>query len=251
MTDEEKYISVLKNLTKDGKALAEDRPIEMSAGKSSERNALAGEGKCYEWFVKGREIIKNILGENSNFYRDYVSFYHQSSISTRPAPASIPSFGVEYGTFNYSFLRPDLEKQVAILNVILYQLENTGLKSIYKANRIEMSNEVLEEAQNEFLNDEFYNIAAICGRIVMQNLINEYAKQQNIQYQKRKFSAVIVELKDKGIITKSFWKELDAKYTLGNEAAHKLPDEFKKEYSKKDVENMFSFIENTIIQIIK
>ena len=139
----------LKELIKEGEELVKARPDGDSFNFDEIEKQREDESKCYEWFVKAQEVIKNIFGENSRHYETFVAEY--KVIEIRPAFRA-------GGVTEITFLKSDMQKQVAHLKAILKIIEGDSSKivvrskvdeTIFHTEVIRHGESLLAESQND------------------------------------------------------------------------------------------------------
>lgn len=241
----ETYLIQLEELVNEGKKLVKNRPITSIGLSSTEMLELINESnqeteaECYKWFIRAAQIIENMFGEISKQYKLFVSFYKKYSWQKL-------MFSIEI-----SFIKPDMLKQIALLEAIMRLVENGAIDDLKTLSRVELFDEVIGQAR-ELLKNNIFNASAVYGRIVLENAVKDLCSTHHVELkEKERFSSMIEKLKKNKKISMSLWRELQAKYDLGNDAAHMNFNEFREKYSRNDIEKMLSFIEKDLLPITK
>ena len=149
----------LQSLIEKGEELAKRRLSEPASSRASETQAKTEEDLCYEWFLESEELIKKLVGEKTEYYKDFVSLSKPKSLTV--LPDIYPSPGSEYGTFTYKFLKPEMKNQVAILKAILNSSQKSNfIDNNTLAQRFDMMNfhiEVVRHGRQSFIESTEYS----------------------------------------------------------------------------------------------
>jgi len=117
---------------------------------------------------------------------------------------------------------------------------------LYKIERL-ISNDFFDSIneQAEYLvNNGYKDVAAILGRVVIENTLKEVAKERKISFlDDIKLSALNELLWKNGVYEKNIWRLMQGHIDVGNFAAH---GEFDK-YAEKSVKEMLRWIRETVL----
>jgi hypothetical protein len=106
---------------------------------------------------------------------------------------------------------------------------------------------IIEQAEY-LLKNGFKDVAAVLGRVVIENTLKDIAKREKITVpEKKKLSDLNTLLWKEGVYDKPKWRSIQAQVDLGNYAAH---GDFDK-YDEKSVENMLIWIRETLMSPVK
>jgi plasmid maintenance system antidote protein VapI len=240
-----KYLIQLRELVEEGKKLVKTRPTTTVGLSSMEMLELINENNqkteadCYSWFIRASQVIENIFGNQSKQYKLFISLYNKYVWEKLITSIEI------------SFIKPDMLKQIAHLEAIIRLIENGVLEDLKTLTHVELFDDVIKEAR-ELLKKGYLNVSAVYGRIILENTIKDLCKIHKVELSgKEKFSSMIDKLKSNDKISKSFWRELQAKYDLGNDAAHENFGEFREHHSENEITDMLSFIDNVLLPLTK
>ena len=104
---------------------------------------------------------------------------------------------------------------------------------------------ILEQAEY-LLKSGFKDVAAVLGRVVIENTLKVFAKRENIKLpEKIQFSDLNQLLWKNGVYAKNVWRSIQAQVDLGNYAAHGQFDK----YEEKSVAFMLTWIRETLMSL--
>jgi len=119
---------------------------------------------------------------------------------------------------------------------------------LYKIERLisaDFFDSVTEQAEY-LLKKGFKDVAAVLGRVVIENTLKDIAKRENVTVpEKIKLSDLNQLLWKKEVYAKNVWRSIQAQVDVGNYAAH---GEFDK-YDDKSVGNMLAWIKGTLFAL--
>lgn len=104
----------------------------------------------------------------------------------------------------------------------------------------------ITEQAGYLLKSGFKDVAAVLGRVVIENTLRDLAKRETITVpEKIKLSDLNQLLRKEGVYAKNVWRTIDAQIDIGNYAAHGHFDK----YDTKSVENMLTWIRETLLNM--
>lgn len=96
------------------------------------------------------------------------------------------------------------------------------------------------------LKNEFKDVAAVLGRVVIENTLKDIAKREKVTFsEKTKLSKLNESLWKKNVYAKNIWRVTQGYIDLGNDAAH---GDFDK-HDDKTVGNMLTWIRETLLNL--
>lgn len=104
----------------------------------------------------------------------------------------------------------------------------------------------ITEQAEYLLKSGFKDVAAILGRVVIENTLKDLGKKESIAVpEKIKLTALNDLLFKEGVYVKNIWRTTQAQIDIGNDAAHGDFDE----YTERSVESMLSWIRETLLNL--
>lgn len=162
------------------------------------------------------------------------------------------TFGKEstyYETFQailkYGNLQAHITHGLALLEGAREEIEKGFLYKIEHLISVDFFDSILEQAQY-LLDKGFKDVAAILGRVVIENTLKDIAKRENFTFSNEiKPSKLNETLWKNGIYAKNVWRSIQAQIDLGNFAAH---GDFDK-YDDNSVKNMLNWIKDVLLNL--
>lgn len=120
---------------------------------------------------------------------------------------------------------------------LLYKIEHIIASDFF--------NSVIEQAEY-LLKEKYKNVAAILGRVAIENTLKDIAKRENVAVpENTKLSKLNQLLRKENVYPLHMWRSIQAQIDLGNDAAHGQFDK----YDEKAVTNMLIWIRETLLNL--
>jgi len=125
------------------------------------------------------------------------------------------------------------------------EIEKGLLYKIERLITVDFFDSVIEQAEY-LLKNAFKDVAAVLGRVVIENTLKDIAKRETFAVpEKIKLSELNQLLWKKSVYAKNVWRTIQAQIDLGNDAAHGRFDK----YDEKSVGTMLTWIRETLLNL--
>jgi len=155
---------------------------------------------------------------------------------------------IYYTKFNWTLGYADESQLAWGLELMKGAKEEIEKGLLYKVEHLisaDFFDSVIEQAEY-LLKSGFKDVAAVLGRVVIENTLKDIAKRENItQPEKTQLSELNQLLRDNSVYEKNIWRLVQAQIDLGNYAAH---GDFDK-YDDKSVSFMLTWIRETLMNL--
>ena len=193
-----------------GKTLLKDTQAKGSSLKSR--------AEIQRWRASCYSILEKTFGKEHIYLRNF------QKIGYRPTLESILTHGI------------------VLMEGAKEEVEKGFLYKIERLISVDLFDTVIEQAEY-LLKNGFKDVAAVLGRVVIENTLKGIAKRENITVpDKTKLSDLNQLLWKEGVYAKNVWRSTQAQIDLGNDAAHGHFDK----YDAKAVGNMLTWIRETL-----
>ncbi len=223
--NDELIIKKLKEFIKEGYELKKNLHISLTHVSVEQYNKPYYQ-LAERWRGNCLNLLKLRFGINSDYFSNY-----SGEIDTYISNAG------RYSSDNVG-------KALGALEWVLDALESGLTEDLFYKREVLLLNDLLEQAY-EFSKKDFYLIASIYGRIVLETIIKEFASKNGMA--KESFDQTIISLKKAGIITQPFEHSLRANYSVGSLATHKK-EEFEK-ISNEEIKLFLDFIRDRVLTL--
>lgn len=197
-----------------GKTLLEN----VQAKSSSSMEDRAKEGR---WQTSCLHILERTFGKQSVYLTNFQRVFRYGNVKSH----------MVHGTEIMKGAREDIEKG------FLYRIEHLISADFFDS--------ITEQAEY-LLKSGFKDVAAILGRVVIENTLKDIARRENVTFpDKIKLSALNELLRKNGVYAINVWRTVQAQIDLGNLAAHGHFDK----YDDKSIGNMLTWTRETLLNL--
>lgn len=197
----------------------------ISLGKSllsSYENTLEFGARKQKWQTGCLHILERTFGEEGIYFKD-LSKALSKFISQKAH--------LTHGVALIEGAKEEIEKG------FLYKLEHLISTDFFDS--------ITEQAEY-LLKSGFKDVAAILGRVVIENTLKDLGEREGITVpEKIKLAALNQLLCKEGVYVKNVWRTIQAQIDIGNDAAH---GDFDK-YDAKSVKNMLTWIREMLLNL--
>jgi hypothetical protein len=149
------------------------------------------------------------------------------------------------GVFWSMDLVDHLTQGIELMKGAKEEIEKGFLYNIEHLISADLFDSVIEQADYLSKNG-FKDVAAILGRVVIENTLKDIAKRETITVpEKTQLSELNQLLRDSSVYEKNIWRLVQAQIDLGNYAAHGQFDK----YDDKSVASMLTWIRETLMSL--
>lgn len=171
-----------------------------------------------KWQTSCQHILVRTFGEESIYDENFADILNHDNWKVH----------ITYGIALMEGAKEEIEKG------LLYKIEHLISADLFDS---------VNEQAEYLLKSGFKDVAAVLGRVVIENTLKDIAKRENIALQEKiKLSDLNQFLWKEGVYAKNIWRSIQAQIDVGNDAAHGYFDK----YDAKSVENMLAWIKGTL-----
>jgi len=201
-----------------------------------------------ELIANGEALLKNVkdissrLGDLAKLQRWETSCLHLLNLTFEEDSIYFENLR---GAFGLGNREAHLAHGIEIMRGAKEEIERGFLYDIEHLISADFFDSVIEQAEY-LLKSGFKDVAAVLGRVVIENTLKDIGKRENIPVpEKTQLSELNQILRDNSVYEKNIWRLVQAQIDLGNYAAH---GDFGK-YEDKSVAFMLTWIRETLLNL--
>jgi len=198
-----------------------DELIDFGKTLSPSQSDLRYLARKQKWITSCQHILERTFGNESIYLKTYENLLNLGNQEAH----------ITHGIALMEGAREEIEKG------FLYKIEHLISADLFDS--------IIEQAEY-LLKNGYKDVAAILGRVVVENTLKDIAKRENVNFPEDTKLAILNQiLWQKGVYAKNVWRVIQAYVDLGNDAAH---GHFEK-YDQKSVQNMLNWIRETLLNL--
>jgi hypothetical protein len=201
-----------------------------------------------ELIANGEALLKNVqdissrLGDLAKLERWETSCLHLVGLTFEEDSIYYENLR---GAFGLGNREAHLTHGIELLKGAKEEIEKGFLYSIEHLISADFFDSVIEQAEH-LLKSGYKDVAAVLGRVVIENTLKDIAKRENISVPEKITIATLNDLlKEKEVYAQNVWRTIQAQTDIGNDAAH---GDFDK-YNDKSVASMLTWIRETLMTL--
>lgn len=204
--EKEKLLNDLKELIKEGESLIKKAPSIIEIEHLTINLILHMDYK--KWRLSALNLLRINFGKSHSFYKSLVN---TKCRWTKNLGSKDPHY--------YSYTEDSIAEECAVLIYIKEQIEKNRIENIELEYGINLLSNFLEQAQI-LCENKYFEAAAIYGRLVIENHINELINKHEIKIDAKKIPPKLEKLRQENIIDLPTERMIQSLYDIGNFAAH-------------------------------